>query len=299
MNTPALRARGLSKHYGSAVGVEEIDLEVARGERMGLLGPNGAGKTTLIRLALGMLQPTAGAIEVEGRDVAEERLAALAEVGYLPGELGLYRHLTGGRMLDMLARLHPRAPRLREELLDVVALDRADLARPVREYSRGMKQKVGIVSALQHDPPTAILDEPTGGLDPVVQDDLMEWLAGWALTGRTVIFSSHVLGEVERLCDRVAMIRDGRLLVTEDVAELRAHQVRRVSVRFSGAVDPGAYRVAGMSEVSVAGSDHEFTLDGAVPALLARLRDLPLTDLLIREPRLEDLFREYYSGGRP
>lgn len=299
MSGAALRAQGLSKHYGSAVGVSAIDLTVERGERMGLLGPNGAGKTTLIRLALGLLRPTAGSIAVEGRDVGRQRLEALAEVGYLPGELGLYRHLTGGRMLEMLARLHPRAPALQRELLEVVALADDDLKRPVREYSRGMKQKIGIVSALQHDPPTAILDEPTGGLDPVVQDDLIAWLAGWAESGRTVIFSSHVLGEVERLCDRVAMIRDGRLLVTADVAELRARQVRRVTARFEAPVDPERYSLPGVGDVRVTGSEHDFAFGGDVPGLLAALTPLPLADLLIREPRLEDLFREYYAEDRP
>lgn len=266
---------------------------------MGLLGPNGAGKTTLIRLALGMLRPTAGSIAVEGHDVARERLAALGEIGYLPGELGLYRHLTGERTLETLARLHPRAPRLRDELLGVVALDRADLERPVREYSRGMKQKIGIVSALQHDPPMAILDEPTGGLDPVVQDDLMGWLSEWVAGGRTLLFSSHVLGEVERLCDRVAMIREGRLLVTADVGELTSRRVRAVTVRFSDPVSPDTYALAGRGEVAVAGAEHEFSFEGDVPALLEVLRPLPLDDLLIREPRLEDLFREYYAEGGP
>ena len=299
MSVPALRAQGLSKRYGSTVGVEAIDLEVDRGERVGLLGPNGAGKTTLIRLALGMLRPTAGSVAVEGHDLESARLAALCEIGYLPGELGLYRHLTGARTLDLLARLHPRPPRLREQLREVVAMSASDLARPVREYSRGMKQKIGIIAALQHDPPTAILDEPTGGLDPVVQDDLTDWLTRWVEEGRTLLFSSHVLAEVERLCDRVAMIREGRLLVTADVAELAARRVRRVTARFSTAVAPSDYRIAGMSAVAVHGTDHDFTFDGAVPQLLDALRRRPLIDLLIREPRLEDLFREYYAGDEP
>lgn len=297
MSDLALQARGLSKNYGATVGIADIDLEVGRGERMGLLGPNGAGKTTLIRLALGMLHPSAGSIIVEGHNVADERLAALAEVGYLPGELGLYRHLSGIATLNLLAELHPRAPVLRDELCEVVALSATDLERPVREYSRGMKQKVGIISALQHDPPTAILDEPTGGLDPVVQDDIMDWLAGWAASGHTVIFSSHVLGEVERLCDRVAMIREGQLLVTADVADLRARQVRRVRARFSAPVDPASYAaVPGVGDVEVRGDEHHLTFDGDVPQLLAALRAAPLADLLIEEPRLEDLFRGYYAG---
>jgi ABC-2 type transport system ATP-binding protein len=290
----AIDAAGLTRMYGRSPGVVEVDLVVERGERFGFLGPNGSGKTTFIRLALGLIRPTAGRVRVMGHDVAEERMAALGEVGYLPGELGLYAGLSGRRTLDALARLHPRPPSLRMELCEVLGLAEADLRRRVREYSRGMKQKLGLVAALQHDPPLAILDEPTTGLDPVVQGRLLGWLAARARAGRTLFFSSHVLAEVEELCDRVAMVREGRLLRVGPVDDLRRAGGRTVDVRFSAPVDPSRYRVAGVGAVAVRGARHRFTLQGDPRPLLATLAELPVADVAIERAGLEEAFRHLY-----
>ena len=285
--------------YGRAAGVVGIDLDVHRGESFGFLGPNGSGKTTFIRLALGLIRPTAGAVAVMGHDAGGDRMAALGEVGYLPGDLGLYPHLTGERTLDALARLHPRPPSERGRLCAALELDQAALRRRVREYSRGMKQKLGLVAALQHDPPVVILDEPTSGLDPVIQARLLEWLASRAAAGRTVFFSSHVLAEVEELCDRVAMIRDGRLLLTGPVAELRRGHTRTVEVQFAEPVDPARYAVAGVSAVEVEGLRHRFALAGDPKPLLAALAALPVADVAIERAGLEDAFRDLYEGPPP
>jgi ABC-2 type transport system ATP-binding protein len=281
--------------YGRAVGVEGIDLRVGRGECFGFLGPNGAGKTTFIRLALGLIRPSSGRVAVMGHDVGRDRMGALAELGYLPGELGLYPSLAGGRVLDALGRLHPRPPVLRDELLRVLELPEGDLRRRIREYSRGMKQKLGLVAALQHDPPLIILDEPTGGLDPVIQGRLLEWLAGRARAGRTVFFSSHVLSEVEELCDRVAMVRDGRLLLAGPVDELRRGRSRRVEVRFTEPVEPTRYAVAGVADVEVDGLRHRFTVAGEPRELLTALAALPVDDVAIAPPSLEESFRHLYG----
>jgi ABC-2 type transport system ATP-binding protein len=224
-------------------------------------------------------------------------MGALAEVGYLPGELGLYPSLAGGRVLDALGRLHPRPPVLRDELLRTLELPESDLRKRVREYSRGMKQKLGLVAALQHDPPLVILDEPTGGLEPVIQGRLLEWLAGRARAGRTVFFSSHVLSEVEELCDRVAMVREGRLLLAGPVEELRRGRSRRVEVRFAEPVEPARYAVDGVGDVEVDGLRHRFTVAGEPRALLAALAALPVEDVAIEPPSLEDAFRHLYGGA--
>jgi ABC-2 type transport system ATP-binding protein len=292
----ALLAEGLCKSYGATVGVEDVDLRVRPGERFGFLGPNGAGKTTFIRLALGLLRPSAGRIAVMGIDMAHDRLAALEQIGYLPGELGLIGNITGERTLDGLSSLVPRPPVLREELLEVLDLDRADLRRAVRQYSRGMKQKLGLVAALQHDPPLMILDEPTGGLDPVVQERLVQWLRERAEMGRTLFFSSHVLSEVEQLCERVAMIRDGRLVELADVEALKRRRGRIVTISFAEPVEPGRYWVDGARDLTVEGSRHRFTLTGDPAAFLARVASLPVSDISIEAPRLEDLFRSTYVG---
>ena len=292
----AIEAAALTRMYGRAVGVDAIDLEVARGECFGFLGPNGAGKTTFIRLALGLIRPTSGRVAVMGHDVGRDRMSALAEVGYLPGELGLYPSLPGGRVLEALGRLHPRPPVLRDELLATLELPEDDLRKRIREYSRGMKQKLGLVAALQHDPPLILLDEPTGGLDPVIQGRLLDWLAARARAGRTVFFSSHVLSEVEELCDRVAMVRGGRLLVAGPVSELRRARSRRVDVRFSEPVDPSRYAVAGVAGVEVDGLRHRFVLSGEPAPLIAALASLPVADLAIERPSLEEAFRDLYEG---
>lgn len=296
-DAPAIRAQGLGKSYGAGVmALEDIDLEVAPGERLGFLGPNGAGKTTFIRCALGILNPTAGSIAIRGHDITRDRMAALAEVGYVPGDLGMIRAVTGRRMLDALAALHPRPPVLQDRLLAALELGPDALGKRIRDYSTGMRQKLGLVAALQHDPPVIILDEPTSGLDPVMQARLLEVLDERAREGRTVFFSSHVLGEVDELCDRVAMVRGGKLLLVRDVDELRRARVRTVEVLFDREVDPSAYRVDGMGEVRVEGHVHHFTLSGDPGPLLARIGPLAPRDITIEAARLEDVFRALYLG---
>ena len=294
--TAAIEARDLTKTYGSGRGIAGATLTVAPGEKLGFLGPNGAGKTTFIRLVLGLLRPDTGSVRIMGHDVATARMRALAEVGYLPGELELLGGLSGTRTLDVLARLHPRPPSLRGELCEVLGLPARDLRRRVREYSRGMKQKLALVSALQHDPPVAILDEPTGGLDPVVQLRLLDWLDGRARAGRTVVLSSHVLAEVESLCDRVAMVRDGVLLPVRALGGAGLGGMRSVAVRFAGPTDPGRYRVDGVGAVEIDGGVHRFTLAAPPAPLLERLAGLGVTDLVMEPLRLEDAFRELYDG---
>lgn len=294
---PAIESVGLTKRYGAHRGIDSVDLRVERGELLGFLGPNGAGKTTFIRLALGLLRPTGGRVEVMGHDVERDRRAALREVGYLPGELALYPGLSGGRTLDLLGRLHPRPPSLRDELADVVQLSTADLGRPVGQYSRGMKQKLGLISALQHDPPLAILDEPSGGLDPVTQLRILDWLGERARGGDTVLFSSHVLAEVERVCDRVAMVRAGRLLLDAPTAELGDRRMRIVQIEFDGPVEAERYLTGAESEHRVEGGTHRFMLSGSPAPLLSALADLPVVDLTIERPRLEDVFRGYYDDA--
>jgi ABC-2 type transport system ATP-binding protein len=292
----AIHASALTRLYGPKSGVDGVDLSVTAGECFGFLGPNGAGKTTFIRLVLGLIRATSGSVQVMGHDVAHHRMDALAQVGYLPGELGLYRTLTGRRTLDALARLHPRPAVLRDELCATLELDDYALRRRVREYSRGMKQKLGLVAALQHDPPVAILDEPTGGLDPVIQARLLDWLSQRSRAGRTIFFSSHVLAEVEELCDRVAMIGEGRLLFVGPLGELGQTHTRQVEVSFTGAVDPSRYAGNGVGPVDVNDRRHRFAFSGDPAPLLAALARLPVVDVAIERTSLDDMFRELYAS---
>jgi ABC-2 type transport system ATP-binding protein len=207
----AIETRGLGKRYGTVTGLEDLSLRVEQGEVFGFLGPNGAGKTTTIRLLLKLIRPTQGSFETASR----------ADTGYLPGELALWPDLSGYETLSLLARLSRRPPVFREQLLDRLSLSDAQLRRHVRTYSDGMKQKIGIVQALQCAPKLALLDEPTKGLDPLMQQELYGALEEMRRMGTTIFFSSHVLPEVERLCDRVAMLRDGRLASLGTIAEVR------------------------------------------------------------------------------
>jgi ABC-2 type transport system ATP-binding protein len=235
----AIATEGLTKHYGSkwpslrrvpgpgpVRALDDLTIVVRTGEIFGFLGPNGAGKSTAIRLLLGYLHPTAGAAHVLGLDVATAGAHLRGRIGYLPGGIALYAGLTGVQLLDYLAAFYVRPPSLRADLVERLELSRRDLGRPIRDYSRGMRQKIGIVQALQHDPELAILDEPSEGLDPLMQRAFYAILDERKAAGRTVFFSSHVLSEVERVCDRVAIIRAGRLVALERVGALLARRWR-------------------------------------------------------------------------
>ena len=290
----ALATEGLGKRFGAVRALEDLSLRVEEGEVFGFLGPNGAGKTTTIRLLLGLLTPSAGTATVLGHRVSLGGAAWRAEVGYLPGEVAFWPQLTGRATLDFLARLSRRPPADQAALLERLGLDEDTLRRAVRTYSDGMRQKLGIVQALQCRPRLALLDEPTKGLDPLVQEAFHGLVADARRNGTTVFVSSHVLSEVQRLCDRVGMLRAGRLVFAGDVAELRRGQRRRVVVRFAADVDLQA--LAHFGEV-LAGSPREASLTLAqeqLPALVARLGMLPVEDVVVEPPSLEEAFLERY-----
>jgi ABC-2 type transport system ATP-binding protein len=299
---PAISTSGLTKHYGGGLrhrgaviaALNDVTLDVRGGEVFGFLGPNGAGKSTFIRLLLGFLHPTAGGAQVLGRDIVTDSVAIRAEIGYLPGGIAFHDGLTGERHLDDLADLAGRPSVRRAALCDRLELDARTLRRPIRDYSRGMRQKLGIVQALQHDPALAILDEPSEGLDPLMQRAFYSILDDVRAAGRTVLFSSHVLSEVERVCDRVAVVRAGRLVANEDVAALLARRKRRVELQFEGE-PPDLAAVPGVSAVAVDGSRLTCDLEGDPRPLLAAIASQAVTDLLIEPARLEDAFLELYA----
>ncbi len=228
----------------------------------------------------------------------DDGLAIRARTGYLPGGIALYDSMSGADLLDYLARLYGRVAPLRAELLDRLELAAADLRRPVRDYSRGMRQKVGIVQALQHDPELAILDEPSEGLDPLMQHAFYGILEDRRRLGRTVFFSSHVLSEVERVCDRVAIIREGRLVAAASVQELRGRRRRHVEIRVDGPL-PTLEGVPGISVTHVRPGEVLADLEGDVGPLLAALEGVVVRDLLIEPARLEEAFLEYYAPDAP
>ena len=304
----AIQTRKLSKAYGmprgtaperlrggwGQIALADLDIEVQEGEIFGFLGPNGAGKSTMIRLLLGFLHATAGSATVLGHDIERDSVAIRRRVGYLPGGIAFWDNLTGERLLDELADLSGRPSVLRDDLVARLELAPEAMRRPVRTYSRGMRQKIGIIQALQHDPELAILDEPSEGLDPLMQRVFYDILDERQAAGRTIFFSSHVLSEVERVCDRVAIIRHGRLAAVEDVASLLARRRRTVDLRFAGAA-PVLDGVAGVSDVVVDGDRLTCRLAGEVAPFLAAIAGTTVLDLTIVPASLEEAFLEYYE----
>ena len=292
--TAIISTRGLTKHYGAIAALEDLTLEIRPGEIFGFLGPNGAGKSTTIRTLLGFIHPSAGSAAVLGLDVTADSVEIRRRAGYLPGGIALYDSMTGEQLLDYLARLQGRPAHRRTELLERLRMPTSDLRRRVRDYSRGMRQKIGVIQALQHDPELAILDEPTEGLDPLMQQAFYGILADLRAEGRTVFFSSHVLSEVERVCDRVAIIRRGRLMAVHDVRELLARRRRRVSIQWRGAA-PDPSTLPGLTDVAVDGDRLFGTLHGDVSAFVRAIGSPSLEDLTIEPAGLEEAFLEYYA----
>ena len=300
----AIQTFGLTKEYRSRLprprtvtatrALDDLTLDVRNGEVFGFLGPNGAGKTTMIRLLLGFLHPTSGQATVLGLDTERRSVEIRQRVGYLPGGIALYDGLSGERLLDYLAGLYGRPAPRRRELLDRLEFSDRDLRRPVRDYSRGMRQKIGIVQALQHDPELAILDEPSEGLDPLVQRAFYAILDDLRGAGRTVFFSSHVLSEVERLCDRVAIIRRGQLVALEEVESLLARRKRNVEMRLAGP-PPILDGVPGVSGLTIADGLVTCQLEGDVGPFLQAIAGHSISDLTIEPAHLEEAFLEFYA----
>ena len=296
----AIRTDRLTKHFGAVVGVERLSLEVAEGEVFGFLGPNGSGKTTTLRLLLDMLRPTSGDAWVCGFHCRAQSLEVRRRVGYLPGVLPIYPELSGVAFLRFLEAVgrQPFERRALEHLFRRFDLSDADLARPMRDYSTGMKRKLGIIQALAPRPPVLILDEPTSGLDPLMIDAFAQTLEELKRDGRTTIFlSSHVLSEVEKTCDRVGLIRRGTLAALESLATLRANMPRRVRVSFAARIAHPVPTFDGVKPVSVSDAEWVLEVHGPLGPLVGALEGLPVDDIRVEPFTLEDYVLRFYTAG--
>ena len=296
MSEAAILTEGLTKRYGKHQALDGLDLAVRRGEVFGFLGPNGAGKTTTIRLLLDLIRPTAGRVAVLGMDPRRQGREVRRRVGYLPGELALYDRLTGREVLAYLGHLRDGVNWAHAESL-ARRLD-LDLTRPIGDLSRGNKQKVGLVQALMHRPELLILDEPTGGLDPLVQREFHRLVREAAGEGRTVFLSSHVLGEVERVADRVGIIRRGRLVELAEIGAIKAKAVRTLELHFARPVPADAFEgLPGVREAHVEGASASLTVEGSVDAIVKAAARFETVSVTTHEPDLEEIFLGYYEGG--
>ena len=292
---PVIETRRLTKFYGKARGIAALDLAVEEGEIFGFIGPNGAGKSTAIRTLLGLIFPTSGSGHIFGLDIVRDTKEIKKRVGYMPAEAGYYHKMGVGELLRYSAGFFDGGGEARlRELADALALD---LARKIADLSRGNQRKVAIVQSLLHRPRLLILDEPTIGLDPLVQARFFDLLKEENRRGTTVFFSSHTLSEVQKMCGRVAIIKDGRVAAVEDIESLRKKQLRKVEIEFSGPADAGTLAVDGM--ISPRADKHvlSFMFSGTIDTLVAGLAGRSVKDLLIEEPTLEEIFMHYYSDA--
>ncbi len=290
--TAAIRTEQLGKTFGATVALQDLNLEVGEGEVVGYLGPNGAGKTTTIRLLLGLIRATTGRAELFGVDGERHPVTAHARVAYVPGEANLWPSLTGRETLHLLGRVHGSVDGdYRDELVQRFDLD---LSRRVRAYSKGNRQKLMLVAGLMTRADLLLLDEPTSGLDPLMEQAFRQCVSDARGRGQTVLLSSHILSEVEALCDRVAILRSGRLADLGTLAELRHLSSVAVEATFAGAV-PDVSRVPGVADVEVAGGRLRCRVVGPMEPLLRILASSGVQELLSREPSLEELFLAHYG----
>ncbi len=288
-----LRAEGLTKRYGRVTGLEGLNLEVCAGEVLGYLGPNGAGKTTTIRLLLGLIKPTRGRAEIFGLDAQREKAAVHARVAYVPGEATLWPSLTGAETLHLLARMHGETDvAYRDQLVKRFDFD---TSRKVRAYSKGNRQKINLIAALATRADLLILDEPTAGLDPLMEQAFRQSVLEARDRGQTVFLSSHVLAEAEALCDRIAILRGGRLIEIGTLAQMRHLSAVTVEASFPGPPPLTVDRIGGVSAVHVAGHHLTCQVHGPIDGLLSVLAAAHPDTLLSREPSLEELFLSIYG----
>jgi ABC-2 type transport system ATP-binding protein len=294
--TAVIETHDLTKTYGSHRGITQVNLDVEEGEVFGFLGPNGAGKTTTIRLLLDLIRPTAGSATVFGIDAQADPVAIHRRVGYLPGEFGFYDRLTGAQTIQYFANLRGGVdPAYSAELVERLDLDPS---RRYREYSKGNKQKVGLVVALQHRPDLLILDEPTAGLDPLVQQTFFDILREARSEARTVFLSSHIISEVEKSADRVAIIREGRLVRVDEVASLKDLSHHQVTLIFAGPVPVETFvALGGVSDIEAVDHVLRMRVTGPVGPVVREASRFDLVDFESVEPSLEEVFLSEYGRG--
>jgi len=296
MGSGIVVAEGLTKFYGRQRGIVDLSIEVERGEVFGYLGPNGAGKTTTIRLLLDFIRPTRGQARIFGKDVSQSGLEIRKHVGYVPGELAMYDNMTGRDFLTYFAHLRNGIDwKYVEELAK--RLD-CNLSQPIRSLSHGNKQKIALIQAFMHKPDLLILDEPTTGLDPFMQREFYHMIEEVQAEGRTVFLSSHILPEVERVCDRVGILREGKLVAVEGVKDLKSRALRHLEIHFAKPVPKEAFvGVSGVRDVTMEDDIMHCTVVGSLDAVVKAASAFPVDNIITHEPSLEEIFMSFYGQG--
>jgi len=291
---PVIVIDNLFKSYGKVQAVKGISMRVEKGEIFGFLGPNGAGKTTTIRCMLDVIRPTSGTLRVLGLDTQRDKMALHQRIGYLPGDVRLPGQMTGKQVIDYFSRLQGREPVLLQQLLERFDVE---MKRPLKAYSKGMRQKIGVVLAFMCDPEVLILDEPTSGLDPLLQRTFNEFLLEEQARGKTIFMSSHIMSDVEKVCQRVAVIRQGEIITIEEVEKLRQKAGQRVTVEFGDAVSADEVaQLPGVSMVTSHNHAYHFNVSGSMDALIKALSRHEVLRLQAEEAPLEEVFLKFYEN---
>lgn len=290
-----IEIKNLTKYYGKARGIIDVSFDVKEGEIFGFIGPNGAGKSTLIRTLLELIHPTSGTATIFGKDCIKDSPLIMSDVGYLPSEVFYYDDMKVIDLLNYSASFYKKDCSKRiQELSEIMDLD---LNKKIEELSYGNKKKVGIVQALLHEPKLIILDEPTGGLDPLMQQKFFDLLRKENKRGVTIFFSSHVLSEVQKICDRVAIIKEGKVIKLEKMSDINEDNYKRIKIDVKDKVKDDFFDVVGVSDLKVKGSVHSFMYKGDINDILKKVSSVKVNNIWIDEPDLEEIFMHYYAKG--
>jgi ABC-2 type transport system ATP-binding protein len=299
MTLPVIETDHLTKYYGPVRGIEDVNLSIQKGEIFGFIGPNGAGKSTTIRTLLGLMYPTKGSGRIFGLDIVKESKRIKEKIGFMPSEVNYYGEMNTRELLEYSARFYHLE--CGKKIVELAGLFHVDLDKKIRDLSLGNRKKISILQSLIHEPELLILDEPTTGLDPLMQARFFEILLGENEKGTTIFFSSHTLGEVQKMCKRVAIIKHGRIINIEDIDTLRKKQLKKVRIGFSspGEIDrlmeKGTFSSTEINSCKKTDGYLYFLFSGTPRELLSILAPLPLTDLVVEEPELEEIFMHYYT----
>jgi len=296
MNAPIIDITDLSKFYGKARGIEHINLEIGEGEIFGFIGPNGAGKSTTIRILMNMIFPTGGSARIMGMDIIRETKKIKSQVGYIPSDAGVYSSMDVREFLSYCIRFY-KVSNGEQRIDELSALFELDMSRKIAELSMGNRKKVSIIQSFLHNPKLLILDEPTTGLDPLMQSVFFELLRSENKKGMTIFFSSHILTEVQMLCKRVAIIKEGKIIQLEDIDNLRKKQLKKVFIEFGDQANKENFSIPGIESV-ISGPNNalSFMYSGNINELVDFLSDKKLINLMIEEPSLDEIFLHYYKS---
>ena len=288
-----LEIKSLTKWYGSVCAVEDVSFDIEQGEIFGYLGPNGSGKTTTIRIFLDFIRASAGRAQLFGLDSHVHSSKIRSRIGYVPGEYGIYEEMRGFEYLRFFGALRGyRKPPLRDRLIEMFGLD---ISKRIKSYSHGTKQKLAVVQAFMHDPELFILDEPTIGLDPLMQQRFYELLLEMKNRGKTIFFSSHILSEVEKVCDRVGILREGKLAAIHEISEIKKFRLKSIEISFKQEVNKSVFRLDGVRKVEKDGNIIQLWIDSNINSILRAISEYPVENMSFRDASLEDIFMEYYS----